>query len=243
MGSLSGEIAGCLEALDELRKLYTHDRVLAISVGASPQAIAMQNLEDEASWSGLTSELQQQLRIFSSGEVEGAKVALEIHAGVYSIMDIQQVATRSKESMKSYEDEIALSVIAEVVSVYNDGERKQPEALIAVGTLGLGREPCQGYPGWGVVSSRSTPELAECERRLIVARISQEHAVLTWDVPSGEDATTLPPIPLQVGQSVFVYPNHACITGAMYKSYLVVDSLEKGSECQVRAVWDRTGGW
>jgi D-serine deaminase-like pyridoxal phosphate-dependent protein len=158
-------------------------------------------------------------------------------------MDLQQVAARSKESMKGYEDEIALSVIAEVISVYNDGERKQPEALIAVGTLGLGREPCQGYRGWGVVSTRSTSSLTGCDRRLIVDRISQEHAILAWEVADGEDASTLPPIPLQVGQNVLVYPNHACITGAMYKSYLIVDSSEKGMEGQIRAIWNRTGGW
>ncbi|PVH85732.1 hypothetical protein DL98DRAFT_650693 [Cadophora sp. DSE1049] len=244
LDSLTGEIAGCIPVLGELRKFYKSDRTLTISVGASPQANAMGNLLDNGiSEPGIARELQGYLQNFSSGEIEGFKALLEVHAGVYSIMDLQQLATRARESFEGYEDEIALSVIAEVVSVYNDGERQQPEVLVAVGTLGLGREPCHNYRGWGVVSSRNFPRLAGSERRLIVDRISQEHSILAWEVAEGEDKKLLPAIPLEVGQSVFIYPNHACVTGAMYRSYFVVDSAERGAENRIQAVWDRAIGW
>ncbi|KAH7417432.1 putative serine dehydratase domain-containing protein [Cadophora sp. MPI-SDFR-AT-0126] len=244
LDSLTGEIAGCIPALGELRKFYKSDRTVTISVGASPQANSMRSLLDNGmSESGIAAEVQGYIRKFSSGEIEGMKVSLEVHAGVYSIMDLQQLATRARESFEGYEDEIALSVVAEVVSVYNDGERQQPEVLVAVGTLGLGREPCHNYRGWGVVSSRSSPRLLGSERRLIVDRISQEHSILAWEVADGENKKSLPTIPLEVGQSVFIYPNHACVTGAMYRSYFVVDSAEKGAENRIQAVWNRAIGW
>jgi D-serine deaminase-like pyridoxal phosphate-dependent protein len=243
LDSMAGEIEGCVEALRELQKHFPADRVVTVSVGASPQATAMRNLlEDEVVGGASASRLKSLLDRFASGNVEGVNVELEMHAGVYSVLDLQQLATRSAATRGSYEDEIALTVAAEVVSVYNDGERKQPEVLIAAGVLALGREPCQGYPGWGVVSARGTPSLAASKRRLIVARISQEHAILAWEVADGEDVSTLPPIPLEVGQTVFVYPNHACITGAMHRSYFVIDSSEAANQ-KVVDVWNRASGW
>jgi len=242
--SLRDEIVGCVPALGKLRKFYRSDRALTISVGASPQANLMANLlGKDPSESCIALEMHGHLRKFSNSEIEGFKVSLEIHAGVYSIMDLQQLATRARESYEGNEDEIALSVIAEVVSVYNESEREQPEVLIAVGTLGLGREPCHNYRGWGVVSSRSSSSLVSSKRRLVVERISQEHSNLAWEVADGEDKKSLPPIPLEIGQSVFIYPNHACFTGAMYRSYFVVDSTLKGRENRIQAVWDRAIGW
>lgn len=244
MDSMAGEISGCVDALRELRRHFVPDRPVTVSVGASPQATAMRDLlRDNESAAGPSAvELRRLIALFASGEVEGVRASLEMHAGVYSILDLQQLATRSAATRGTYEDEIALTVAAEVVSVYNDGERRQPEVLIAAGVLALGREPCPGYPGWGVVSTRHAPALAAAGRRLIVARISQEHAILAWEVTESEDLASLPPIPLEVGQTVFVYPNHACITGAMHKSYFVVDSAQ-GNDTQVAAVWQRASGW
>ncbi|KAH7165200.1 putative serine dehydratase domain-containing protein [Dactylonectria macrodidyma] len=244
--SLTSEIKGCLEAMQELRKHYKGNRVISVSVGASPQAITLQNLVNNglsADVLNAAAELKSLLEAFSSGDVGGIAASLEIHAGVYSILDLQQLSTKSKESFQGYEEEIALTVAAEVVSVYNDHERYQPEVLIAVGTLGLGREPCQGYHGWGVVSTQNTPSLLGSERRLVVDRISQEHAILAWEMAEGEDPAFMPPIPLDVGQTVFVYPNHACVTGAMYKSYLVVDSSREDGRGRVIDNWKRCSGW
>ena len=67
------------------------------------------------------------------------------------------------------------------------------------------------------------------------------HGILTWEV-TGADVTDLPAIPLEVGQNVFLYPNHACVTGAQYKHYCVVDS-EKDGGTHVQAVWKRGSGW
>nr|CEG05096.1 unnamed protein product [Fusarium clavum] len=245
--SLTDEIKGCLEALKELRRHFKGTRVVNISVGASPQAIALQNLGNSNFPPELlkaATELKDLLKTFSlDDDVKGITRSLEIHAGVYSILDLQQLATKSNASFQSYEKEIALTVVAEVVSIYNDNERYQPEALIAVGTLGLGREPCQSYHGWGVVSTQNIPKLSGSRRRLIVDRISQEHAIIAWERAEGEDPASMPPIPLEVGQAIFVYPNHACVTGAMYKSYFVVDSSLENSQGQVTDIWKRCSGW
>ncbi|KAM0417102.1 hypothetical protein ACHAPT_012877 [Fusarium lateritium] len=243
--SLTGEIKGCLAALHELRKYYSSSRTITISVGASPQATAKKNLVNDGLSAGVSNaaaELKGLLETFAQDE-QGIKTSLEIHAGVYSILDLQQLATKSNESLQGYEEEIALTVAVEVVSVYNDHERYQPEVLIAVGTLGLGREPCQGYHGWGVVSTQSSPSLRGSKRRLIVGRISQEHAIVAWERAESEDLASMPPIPLKVGQTVFVYPNHACVTGAMYKSYLMVDSSSKNDHGRVIDSWQRCSGW
>ncbi|KAM0560078.1 hypothetical protein ACHAPJ_004038 [Fusarium lateritium] len=244
--SLCDEIKGCVEAMHELRKHYNCDRTISISVGASPQAIALQNLVSNrppADVLDAAKELKGLLDSLSLGHVGGFQVSLEIHAGVYSVMDLQQLAAKSKESFLGYEQEIALTIAAEVVSVYNDHERYQHEALIAVGTLGLGREPCQSYHGWGVISTQNIPSLVGSQRRLVVDRISQEHAILAWERAEGEDPASMPHIPLEVGQTVFVYPNHACVTGAMYKSYLVVDSSRNEHDVRVIDNWKRCSGW
>jgi D-serine deaminase-like pyridoxal phosphate-dependent protein len=142
----------------------------------------------------------------------------------------------------SYEEEIAISVIAEVCSVYNNEERSQPEALIAVGTLGLGREPCAAYSGWGVISQSSYKSQSGQGKRLIIDRISQEHSIAAWEPTEYKDGDILAPVPLEVGQNVIIFPNHACVTGAMYGWYLVIDSSE-GDAATIVDVWVRASGW
>ena len=214
MAHLESEIDGCLTALDIVRCVKN---TLTISVGASPQVTSVENLLGQNTEA--TASLRAKLKL-----VRERGVLLELHAGVYSIMDMQQLSTRSRD-LGPPEDEVAISVVAEVCSVYNDGERAQPEALAAVGVLGLGREPCPSYKGWGVVHRNGG-------KRMIVVRISQEHSILAWDEPSKEK------LPLEVGQMVRIYPNHACITGAMYGWYFVVDG---GST--IVDVWARARGW
>ena len=162
---------------------------------------------------------------------------VELHAGVYPILDMQQFSTHASADSGCLEDEIAISVLAEVCSVYNDGEREKPEALLAAGTLALGREPCPSYSGWGVVSSWRTDGVCkDSSERLVVERISQEHAIVTWD---SESQTK---IPLHIGQVVKVHPNHACVTGAFYGWYFVVDSDRDSQSARIVDVWVRARG-
>ncbi|KPM42914.1 hypothetical protein AK830_g3604 [Neonectria ditissima] len=244
MANLEGEIHGCLDALHRNGHLFPNDKEITISVGASPQVTSIENLMGQE---GVLSEdaehLRQTIRSIATERPSGFRTKLELHAGVYSILDVQQLSTHSHHRLGDFEDEIAISVVAEVCSVYNDGERQQPEALVAVGVLGLGREPCVAYEGWGIVDREAySPGSSNPERRLIVKRVSQEHCIVSWGQGSdGKESEPLPPIPLEVGQSIRIYPNHACVTGALYGWYCVVDSSEDGQ--RVVDVWVRASGW
>jgi D-serine deaminase-like pyridoxal phosphate-dependent protein len=241
MANLEGEISGCIDTLSLNAHLFPSDKEITISVGASPQVTSVENL---LAPSGDISEdaenLRTTLRKVTSGKPHGFSTRLELHAGVYSILDVQQMSTRSRVHLGDYEDEVAISVVAEVCSVYNSGEREQPEALAAVGVLGLGREPCVAYKGWGIIDRGSYSLGTIPEHRLIISRVSQEHCIVAW----AEEAASNSPIPLEVSQSIRIYPNHACVTGALYGWYLVVDSSQDGNRAtEIVDVWVRASGW
>ncbi|KAI1204561.1 putative serine dehydratase domain-containing protein [Annulohypoxylon truncatum] len=246
MDNLSTEIRGCVDAVR-----YNHQHLptpafhLTISVGASPQVTSIQNfVQCDKQKNESADDLMGVIQDLSTEEVSGIKISVELHAGVYSVLDMQQLSTNSRSSMGRFDEEIAISVVAEVVSVYNDGERQNPEALVAVGTLGLGKEPCPSYDGWGIVGSLPALEKVGFERRLVVKRISQEHSILSWDTDDDNLIPHYPQgIPLEVGQAVRIYPNHACITGAMYDWYFVIDSSQSNSPTKVIDIWMRARGW
>ena len=117
--------------------------------------------------------------------------------------------------------------------------REKPEALLAAGSLALGREPCKSYPGWGKVTPWNTTEATTGNGSgWMLGRISQEHGILTKDEDSKSQAE------LHVGQKVRIWPNHACIAGAGYGWYLIVDSsLPEDQHETVVDVWIRCRGW
>ena len=245
MANLEGEIYGCLEALSVNARLFPKDKEITISVGASPQVTSVENLLASGD---LLSEDAQRLRQtigkVMTDNTSGFRTKLELHAGVYSILDVQQLSTHSRANFGDYEDEIAISVMAEVCSIYNNHERQQPEALAAVGVLGLGREPCVAYKGWGIVDYTDYSPRLKPERRLIINRVSQEHSIISWEQADPVEQGQIPPIPLEVGQSIRIYPNHACVTGALYGWCLVVDSSDDSeSSTRIVDVWVRASGW
>ncbi|KAF9880701.1 alanine racemase domain protein [Colletotrichum karsti] len=244
MDNLAGEIRGCVDALQTNSQYFSKEKQLTISVGASPQVTAVQNIAGaNASKNPDSEHLRRTIQEVTKGELLGFRVNLELHAGVYPVLDNQQLSTHARTFLGDAEDEVAVFVAAEVCSVYNNGEREQPEALAAVGVLGLGREPCPSYSGWGVVSRKSYAREVETKHRLVVGRISQEHSILTWDTSSDDSAASLPAVPLDVGKTVWIYPNHACVAGAMYGWYLVIDSDVDGDRAKVVDVWVRASGW
>lgn len=247
-------------------------RKLILSVGSTPTATVIQNFSIKLpqgrseAWEALTDKILSLVKSLQN------EYFVELHAGVYPLLDLQQLATQvgpSKVSTTSFGQprrntaaDIAITVLAEVGAVYED--RKPVEALIAAGTLALGREPCKEYPGWGIVgewglrgtetldSSKTKSSLTTTTSKVggddglpedgrsgwQVGRISQEHGILTKD-PHAQKS----PARLHVGQKVRVWPNHACVAGAMFGWYVVVDSSVEGREDEIVDVWIRCRGW
>ncbi|KAI0126415.1 putative serine dehydratase domain-containing protein [Xylariales sp. AK1849] len=229
---------------------------LVLSVGATPTATAIQHpsFGDDAFSPGssnaetLTSQLSQMIQ-----DLKKDSFTLEIHAGVYPTLDLQQLAAHARDSKFLNPAAIAISVLVEVCSLYpGRGPNGTTEALINAGTLALAREPCadkgsppgQHYSNWGIVTPWN------CERQPVpgpdfpakhggwqVGKVTQEHGILRWVGPKEEE------VGLYVGQRLRVWPNHSCITGAGHGWFLVVDSRNRGREDEVGDVWPRWTGW
>lgn len=231
---------------------------LVLSVGATPTATALQH-PDLATGGGASSGGSEEAgaRVASLSALitalKGDGLGLEVHAGVYPTLDLQQLATHARDGSLLSSGDIGISVVAEVASLYEGrGEGGSTEALVNAGSLALGREPCKEdgeghYAGWGVVApwgeaglEKSDPaprDFPAVHRGWQVGKISQEHGILVWK--GAREAE----VPLTFGQRVRIWPNHACIAGAGYDYYLVVDSRRTGREDEVVDVWQRWNGW
>ena len=241
MALLREELEGLERAAATINEIYRQRRRPArrfiLSVGATPTATSIQGIEKDVDDDGTQSHHHQAKSLKSYLKDLAIHHEIEIHAGVYPILDLQQLATRThrKPSSPSAElstADLALTMLAEVVSIYPERE----EALIAAGTLALGREPCKSYSGWGRITPWNTTTSAEAG--WMIGRISQEHSILTKEGNADTHAE------LHVGQKVRIWPNHACVAGAGFGWYLIVDSsLPEDQRDKILDVWVRCRGW
>lgn len=212
---------------------------VTVSLGATPTATSIQNIlhgsEGAKKYREMIEEVKQTFNI-------------EFHAGVYPVMDMQQLAARARPQHSTSDStrsllspsDLGFRILVEVASLYPDRTDK-PEALIAAGSIALGREPCKSYPGWAVVTpwpGKSGPyyDPEGSKTGWIVGRISQEHGILTWEGPRENMRE------LRYGEKLMLWPNHACIAGVSYGWYFVVDSESEDADV-VRDVWVRWRGW
>jgi D-serine deaminase-like pyridoxal phosphate-dependent protein len=244
LGYMGRELEGLREGAVRFMQLFSNGEAtnhprskVVVSLGATPTAASIQNLlnlpnEDTVQSSEAHVAAKSYLELIKSVNEE---FAVEFHAGVYPTLDMQQLATRarpefwpadSKQSVSTFAN-VGIRTLLEVASVYNDRSAStgKPEALVAAGSIALGREPCKSYPGWGVVSpwvdrkegqaatsqgsatSIYDPALPEEQREgWIVGRISQEHGILTWE---GRPETVRP---LTIGEKLLIWPNHVSWT-------------------------------
>ena len=249
---------GMTHLLTELRGLEQAGRILkqitgssyypTLTVGATPSATSVQNLFSlDPSIAG--SELAASIRTLLQ-DLQRQYYEIELHAGVYPFLDLQQIHTQASPSpdliTRLEEKDIAISILTEVASIYP--YRNPPEALIAAGTLALGREPCPGYSGWGVVSDWGLEQgdgvVGTGKKRSgwEVAKISQEHGILRAKGGPASQIAENELMPWKVGQTVRIWPNHACVAGAGFPFYAVVDSeIDRGT--RVVDIWVRCNGW
>ena len=160
---------------------------LMISIGATPTAHA--------------SSLLTKSEIAKFGNVE-------VHAGCYPCNDLQQLCTSLIQPTQ-----IAISVLAEVISSYPD----RGEILINAGTIALSKETSSvsGYGRTDIDGEEWT-----------VIRMSQEHGIL-----SGGQVRDF------YARRVRIMPQHACITSASYPFYFIIDGDK------VVDIWPRATGW
>ena len=240
---LEGLQEGAIEFLKCAGAQESNDPMVAkkivLSLGATPTVTAVQNLFDS---------IEGAQRYRAMIDQINQSFAVELHAGVYMLLDMEQLATRARpsvsptdptKSLLSFSD-IGLRILVEVVSLYPD-RSERPEALIAAGSIVLGREPCKSYPGWGVVSpwpATQGPHYDTERSRAgwIVGRVSQEHGILTWEGSKDKIRE------LEVGRKLLIWPNHACIAGVNFGWYLVVDSNSQEPD-KIVDVWTRWRGW
>ncbi|KAH8811019.1 alanine racemase domain protein [Xylogone sp. PMI_703] len=245
---------------------------LTLSVGASPTALSIQNLlnddNNESTSNGNSSKTNGTTATSSLAKpddsskahfaslslrtllktLKSSNLIVEIHAGVYPTLDLQQLAAHSISTSRLSWSDIAFTIVAEVVSNYpGRGTNGYPEALIGAGGLALGREPCKAYPGMAMLTPWNRPGVKIPERELpveahngwIVGRFAQEHGIVTW---MGE-AEGKQPDELVVGQKVKLWPNHACIAGSHFGWYFVVDTERSGKEDEIVDIWVKARGW
>ena len=244
---LGTEIAQCELAAVQASALsgYGGGRRFIIAVGATPSTTSAQNLTGADAASEPENRIKQLIqRVQQSHDIE-------LHAGAYTTLDMQQLAAHARPASSNLSfDDLALTVVAEVASLYP--HRENPEALIACGMLAMGREPCRSYHGWGVVTpwqhdgqGEGTAEKPvgwfdpEGEKTgWIIDRLSQEHGILRWMGPK-ENVRKL-----RVGERVRLWPNHCCICAAGFDYFLIVDSTREGKERdRVIDVWLSWRGW
>lgn len=257
MHFLAAEFVG-LSGVAAMVRTKSPGHPLVLSVGATPTATTIQH-PDLLRGGGASDPATQELeRLFV--DLKGAGFALEIHAGVYTTLDIQQLATHARDPSLMSANDIAISVLAEVASVYpGRGASGTPEALINTGCLALGREPVadkgavsgSDYSGWGIPmpwgplknTSGPGPEFPRVHGGWQLGRISQEHGILVWKGGSGSKEGAGEAPQLRVGDRVRVWPNHSCIAGSGFERYLIVDSRNQGREDEIVDVWPRWRGW
>ncbi|KAL8314278.1 hypothetical protein RB593_008082 [Gaeumannomyces tritici] len=243
-------------AMARLSSQRRHLPPLVLSAGASPTALAVQNLLSSPQAAGLPSDLVSATTTLSAlfQEIKSKGHFAEIHAGVYPLLDMQQLAVHSVSSALASWRDVAMTVLSEICSTYpgrgHDG--KTSEALCGAGGLALGREFCKAYLGmavvhpWGRKGADGKPlALPDCDvesfEGWIVGRFSQEHGILTWHAPDGQGSGK--PDEFEIGQKVQLWPNHACITSSHFGWYFVIDSDLKGREDEVVDIYIKTRGW
>ena len=246
MEGLIGAARFVADVAEEMRR-DCKDLELTLSVGATPTVSTIAH-------HGREHDYQDGLQLTINALKEDLakilpKASLEVHAGCYPFLDVQQIATKAGPSPSSTLfntlSDVGITILAEINSLYSD--RKPQEAMIAAGTLAIGREPCQSYSGWGIVSTwgLGMTEAVAGYSGWIVGRVSQEHGMLEF-MPKVQGITesVASPMSLVVGAKVRVWPNHACIAGAGFDYYVVVDSsLPVGRRNEVVDVWARCNGW
>ncbi|KAH7916443.1 putative serine dehydratase domain-containing protein [Hygrophoropsis aurantiaca] len=193
-----------LEVLAESPNKAAHQQPFILSVGSTPAA----HSASAAARAHLTSVLHGKL---------------ELHAGNYPLLDLQQLHTTLIDRSR-----ISQRVLAQVISYYpGRGSDGLDEAMCDAGAIAMSKDVGR-IPGFGEILGKSWK----------LGRISQEHGTLV-QLPSqpGSDAK------LQVGDIIEIVGQHACLIAAGHPWYYIVDSSVEGGSDKVVDIWIPWKGW
>lgn len=129
--------------------------------------------------------------------------------------DLQQLSTGLIA-----ESQLAARVLAEVCGVYPE----RNEVLVNAGTIALSKETSK-FPGFGNVVGKDA---------WYISRMSQEHGILS--VSEGKDGRAEDEF--RIGDKIFLFPAHSCITASAFHVFYVVDENDV-----VRGTWVPWKGW
>ncbi|KAI0682690.1 hypothetical protein BC835DRAFT_1298348 [Cytidiella melzeri] len=148
---------------------------------------------------------------------------LELHAGNYPLLDLQQLHTGLVDGRR-----VAQRVLATVISYYpGRGVNGTDEAMCDAGAIAMSKD---------TGPSGTFGEVVGTGWRL--GRVSQEHGTLVQDVASQQSLEEL-----RVGDVVHIVGQHACLILASQPWYYVVDSEGEGGGVVVVDVWVPWKGW
>ncbi|PFH54446.1 hypothetical protein AMATHDRAFT_72249 [Amanita thiersii Skay4041] len=193
---LAKEVASTMPDLPSFQEPFV------LSVGSTPTAHAA------------SPETRQKL-------TEALNGTLELHAGNYPMLDLQQEHTGMVNELQ-----IAQRVKATVVSIYpGRGAKGEDEALIDAGAIAFSKD---GGPSGGYGRVMGKPWQ--------LARISQEHGILLRVSDQEENSD------LKLGETVEIIGQHACLIAAAYPWYYIVDkNADEGRT--VVDMWVPWKGW
>ncbi|KAG6336664.1 hypothetical protein ID866_2411 [Astraeus odoratus] len=194
-----------LEVLEEFRDKQRHTQPFVLSVGSTPTALSA------SAKARITSQLCG---------------VLELHAGNYPMLDLQQLHTTLIDRPR-----IAQRVVATVVSYYpGRGKDGLDEAMCDAGAIAMSKDTGR-IPGFGEVVGKAWR----------LGRISQEHGTLEQLPPDPSVGRTDPT--LKIGDRIEIIGQHACLIAAGHPWYYVVDSSMEGGADEVVDIWVPWKGW
>ncbi|KIK96275.1 hypothetical protein PAXRUDRAFT_826150 [Paxillus rubicundulus Ve08.2h10] len=197
--------AMALEVLAESPNRDIHNQPFVLSVGSTPAA------HSASAKSKMTSQLHG---------------VLELHAGNYPMLDLQQLHTALIDRPR-----ISQRVLATVISYYpGRGKDGLDEAMCDAGAIAMSKDTGR-IPGFGGIVGKSWR----------LGRISQEHGTLEQMPPDPSSVQT--DSTLNVGDIIQIVGQHACLISAGHPWYYIVDSNIEGGADKVIDIWVPWKGW
>lgn len=166
---------------------------------------------------------------------------LEVHTGDYCLADVHCVNTLTTlgiaDPLFNQIGSMPLTILTEVVSLYNDREENAPQALIGIGSDVLGRSKSAFCANWGIANQWNLePHLVASAHHQLgwaVDKVEKKSSILKW--AGSSDLMQ----PLSCGQRLRIYPNDSATASDAFEWYYVIDSSRIGKEDEIVDIFVR----